>query len=521
MADNFPIDIDFKKVNDWMYDRKKLSNDWAAKHKALGIKLADLFSKASVEDQDVKNMMKQNEDKANYLTLTKIIDKVLLTEEGKAKNMFGRYTSKNVNELVALKKLYEKDNLHIADLAKLMAHNAAFEIPAIKKNITAFENQIQELIQEEQSYKNAIASNERDFASYCEKLGIPGENIQKEVPALVKHLPGIFDKFVETIKDPLTKEILDYYYNFTRYINPKQKEETLKLKLLDHLFEKGDDLQDVYELAQQGKTVPEALRKENERKYSRYLTDKQGSKESGYFPQIVEISFGGNQSTKSTGGGGIDWGEFEVIGQSSNLETSAKQSAAELDFEIIDDKQKPAEEEVVNKDTILSNFDNRNQIIADLNELLFFVQQRQSESGGGAGNTILQAYEQGENQSIFEVSKDKQTKMVSHINALLDILLNFKARQYFILKEQPKASERIIANLNQFKTNANKARDNFGGLSKKNYDINKAIKENRDILNDLTKQTTEFKKAIEAEMKKLIKRDVFIIGDIHKILASK
>lgn len=91
----------------------------------------------------------------------------------------------------------------------------------------------------------------------------------------------------------------------------------------------------------------------------------------------------------------------------------------------------------------------------------------------------------------------------------------------FVLNIFNRASERIIANLNQYKNNANKARDNFGGLSKKNYDINKAIKENRDIMADMIKQTTEFKKAIEAEMKKLIKRDVFIIGDIHKVLASK
>jgi len=39
-----------------------------------------------------------------------------------------RYTSKNVNDLIALKKLYEKENLHIADMAKIIAQNAAFEM---------------------------------------------------------------------------------------------------------------------------------------------------------------------------------------------------------------------------------------------------------------------------------------------------------------------------------------------------------------------------------------------------------
>jgi len=69
---------------------------------------------------------------------------------------------------------------------------------------------------------------------------------------------------------------------------------------------------------------------------------------------------------------------------------------------------------------------------------LFFIQQRFNESGASAGNTILQAYEQGENSAIFEVTKEKLTAMQTLLNSLTEILSNFKARQYFILKEQPK-----------------------------------------------------------------------------------
>jgi len=519
MADNFPIDIDYKKVNDWLYDRKKLSKDWAAKHKALSLKLTDIFNKGSVESEDVKNFMKQNEEKANFLLLSKVIEKVLETDEAKAKNMFGRYTSKNINDLLALKKLYEKDNLHIADMAKIMAQNATFEIPAIKKSVGAFENQIQELAYEEQSYKNSIANSEKEFAAYCEKIGISGEDIHKEVPALIKHLPEIFDKFVALLQTPLFRETLDYYYNFTRYSNPKQNEETLKLTLLEHLYKNGDDLIEVYELQKKGKEIPSSLKQENDKKYVRYGGDKQDAlKDSQYFPQIIDVSSSMNQT--SGGGGGIDWGGFEIISQSGNLETS---KAEDYGFEVIDES-KPVqrkESEIVTKDTILASFDSRNEVIANLNELLFFVQQRTAESGASAGNTILQAYEQGENAAIFEVSKDKLTKMQNNLNSLMEILSNFKARQYFILKEQQKASERMINHLNTFRITANKARDNLSGLSKRNYDLNKTIKENKDAIADLSKQTAELKTAIETEMKKLIKRDIFIIGEINKIISNK
>jgi len=69
---------------------------------------------------------------------------------------------------------------------------------------------------------------------------------------------------------------------------------------------------------------------------------------------------------------------------------------------------------------------------------LFFIQQRTYESGSSAGNSILQAYEQGENAAIFEISKEKLATMQNSLNSLMEVLSNFKARQYFILKEQPK-----------------------------------------------------------------------------------
>jgi len=312
---------------------------------------------------------------------------------------------------------------------------------------------------------------------------------------------------------------LDYYYNFTRYSNPKQNEETLKLTLLEHLYKNGDDLIEVYELQKKGKEIPSSLKQENDKKYVRYGGDKQDAlKDSQYFPQIIDVSSSMNQT--SGGGGGIDWGGFEIISQSGNLETS---KAEDYGFEVIDES-KPVqrkESEIVTKDTILASFDSRNEVIANLNELLFFVQQRTAESGASAGNTILQAYEQGENAAIFEVSKDKLTKMQNNLNSLMEILSNFKARQYFILKEQQKASERMINHLNTFRITANKARDNLSGLSKRNYDLNKTIKENKDAIADLSKQTAELKTAIETEMKKLIKRDIFIIGEINKIISNK
>jgi len=75
-----------------------------------------------------------------------------------------------------------------------------------------------------------------------------------------------------------------------------------------------------------------------------------------------------NQTTKTEGA--IDWGDFDVIGQSVNLEAS--KSGDEYGFEVIDDGKIHAEEsEITTKDTLLSCFDTRNQILANLEEVNF------------------------------------------------------------------------------------------------------------------------------------------------------
>jgi len=49
MTDNFPIDIDFKRVIEWMVDRKKLSKDWANKHKAIILKMQEIMENNTIQ----------------------------------------------------------------------------------------------------------------------------------------------------------------------------------------------------------------------------------------------------------------------------------------------------------------------------------------------------------------------------------------------------------------------------------------------------------------------------------------
>lgn len=84
------------------------------------------------------------------------------------------------------------------------------------------ESQYKDNLDKVLDFKTTIKTSERDFQAECEKLGIKGENLEKEVIELILMLPDIFKEFVQKIKRKEMNEILKYYYEFILYINSKQ-----------------------------------------------------------------------------------------------------------------------------------------------------------------------------------------------------------------------------------------------------------------------------------------------------------
>lgn len=97
--------------------------------------------------------------------------------------------------------------------------------PSIKKNISSLENEIKDLNQKITDFRSAIKGTERDCQHHCEKLGIKGEELEKEVLGLTSEIPILLETIMLKMKDKRTGQILKYYYDFTKYINGKQDQE--------------------------------------------------------------------------------------------------------------------------------------------------------------------------------------------------------------------------------------------------------------------------------------------------------
>lgn len=70
----------------------------------------------------------------NYFHCFCIVE-ILKETEADTKNVFGRYGSQRMRDWLEIMKVYEKDNLYLAEAAHLLISNVKYEIPNMKKRI--------------------------------------------------------------------------------------------------------------------------------------------------------------------------------------------------------------------------------------------------------------------------------------------------------------------------------------------------------------------------------------------------
>uniref|UniRef100_H2Z3G8 Uncharacterized protein n=1 Tax=Ciona savignyi TaxID=51511 RepID=H2Z3G8_CIOSA len=125
------------------------------------------------------------------------------------------YSSKRMKDWQVIIKLYEKENLHLAELASRLLRNLNYEIPAIKRQIAKC-IQIQEESQKKiQDCTRNTQEVKRQYAEECKKLGIVGTNVQRELMELVRDLPKEFDEIATRCKD--LYPVLEYYVAFVEF----------------------------------------------------------------------------------------------------------------------------------------------------------------------------------------------------------------------------------------------------------------------------------------------------------------
>uniref|UniRef100_A0A3B3XVJ1 CDK5 regulatory subunit associated protein 3 n=1 Tax=Poecilia mexicana TaxID=48701 RepID=A0A3B3XVJ1_9TELE len=209
---NLPIDIQTSKLLDWLVDRRHCNIKWQSTVKTIREKI-----NAAIQDMPENEEIKQllSGSHIHYFHCLRIVE-ILKGTEASSKNIFGRYSSQRMKDWQEIVSLYEADNVYLAEVASLLIRNVSYEGPALRKQIAKAKQLQQELGRREVECQSSAAELRERYLAACKQYGITGENVQRELQALVKDLPTVLE---EVGRDAAKlEEQIQLYAAFTNFV---------------------------------------------------------------------------------------------------------------------------------------------------------------------------------------------------------------------------------------------------------------------------------------------------------------
>lgn len=144
--------------------------------------------------------------------------------------MFGRYGSQRMKDWLEIARLYERDSIYLGEASQILVRNINYELPNVKKQITKFDQLIDEAQKkiQDQTASEAVLNAQR--TAFCQKLGIKGENLRDEFLEKLKDLPKLYEN-IETTAKKLNQAVEIY---------GKALKNTECLPVLRHIIQNGN-----------------------------------------------------------------------------------------------------------------------------------------------------------------------------------------------------------------------------------------------------------------------------------------
>ncbi|EDO42422.1 predicted protein [Nematostella vectensis] len=530
-----PIDIYYNKLLDWLLDRRHCDVKWQAAALDIREKI-----NAAIQDmppvEEITTLLSGTF--INYFHCLRIVELLKVSESG-TKNIFGGYSSKRMKDWQEIIRLYEKDNVYLAEAASLLIRNVNYEIPSLKRQIGKCQQTQRECTRKENEYTTNAAEYKEQYRKVCKKMGIKGESIKTELLHLLKELPDVYQTVSESTKD--LQDTIQYYKVFIGFVAPSfipnVEESSPEISpLLSYILEHGNTT--VYQW-RTGK-VPTTIK-------SPELQNLGSEKEDLQAP--AEIDWGESAATSEEidwgdGGGEIDFGDGGVT---SNEIDWGHGSAAEIDFgdnsggdgidwgdsaaaiDITLDKSATNGIMVESPDdgadvaqgsdahTLLEDTQTRNMFIDELMELQGFLSQRLSELRKDS-DVVSDTQFQSAPRLIQMQTKKTVEKMLCRVEDVLEQLTNMRVQNLCLLKSSPRYVGRLADSLQQKLRLSEKLLSSAQTMCEKRKEAAEQQRELEPKLDVIRQKTKDMQSQIAGEISKKYKdRPVNIMGEINSI----
>lgn len=434
---NVPIDIQTSKLLDWLLDRRHCNLKWQDAVKVVREKVNGAM-RDMPENQEIKQLLSGSY--IHYFHCLRIVE-ILRGTEASSKNIFGRYSSQRMKDWQEIVSLYERDNVYLAEVSSLLGRNVSYEGPALRKQLAKVQQQQQELSRREAECHGAAADLRERYYAACRQYGIAGENVPRELQALVQDLPTVLDG-VGRDAARLEEHIL-LYSAFTNFVCDWSD---AVLPMLTFVQKKGNAT--FYEW--RTGSVPSVV--------ERPAVEGAAAAESVTEDTIDWGDFGKGAETVGVGAGvsledGIDWG----VSLETNVEDAGGDGidwgdggAAPIQIEVVDAGTDCPDGVARGDDalSLLENSESRGLFIDELMELEVFLTQRVSEMGE-EGDVVSMSQFQLAPTVIQSQTRQHVRDMLSQVQDLLGRLTSLRMQHLFMIQASPRYVERVSEILRQ------------------------------------------------------------------------
>ncbi|CAH0520816.1 unnamed protein product [Peronospora belbahrii] len=548
-----PIDIHYKQLLETLLDRRIVPKRWLDQHKQIRDAIAALYSELPLDSDQLSQFQAKNlryED-LHYYDCKFILQCLEQSDEGAAKNLFGQYTSPLLKKWRALVRQYEKNHVFVAESARCIAQNTAFEIPFLKMSIQQNEKQVADNNRKIADLTRNITEFKRKLEVSCTDIGITGEDFGEELRRLPRELPNIFDKVAKTICCDEIVSAITYHQALQNYLhNCEMPAMTSVAECSSSSFsKKGENSR------KKGKKLTKVVGIVEEREVT---TDEVAATPHNFFSALKELcsasdvvpevhaSFDYNAEAaeiswdislgedRTADVNEIDWG-IEMVGSTEPIATS-NNTPVEIDWGstssymvkpvsdlngaegiyVVEPAPKvPATAETITRVGLLDDYDFRTRALNDLLELQAFLRQRKIELSGNNSVAFANQF-QGFSSQLEQQSLEKVKEFEAAVNNAISLLTNKRLQQLVLLKTSERYFDRHVANLEMLTKHMDKCRREIQALENKNAALIDATKNVYPQISSLVATTKKLKKELEAVLPSLFKGyKVNIVGEVN------
>ena len=552
--DQAQLDIKYSELLQWLLDRYLIPKDWPNRLEIIKTKksqiIETLFNSDKEDFQKIKKMFKIFEstpiDSISYNDYSKLYQQLTKTNEAKEKTFFGNYKSPFIYDAYILDYLYQKNNLFLAENSKIIIQNISYEIPNCLKMIEELKEQIEYQKNKNIEKKEEIAKNENKLKHKLKEYNIDidsekATNSNQIALSLIDKIKK--DNFLEnTLKtieqqiknNPLVQQGMELYEScykiFYNNLNLSQKKDESKTEkeIQNKKPKKHQKHKKNKPTSQKEKEIKEKEEnKENEN--TENIETKNNFIFDTFTPTLKKFyQYGdyilGKENENSDIN--IDNNREEYINtlfkkyKMKYTEQSDIKDLKDFKFSIVGDNTNSnlSKDNNINiqnkeyKETCLLNYHERNLLLADLNEIIIFLEQRliNLENSIEINLTI-------HSEALKEFNIKYNLEVMTKIKQEFEKIVQSLTEKNFVFLCNILSDENNIKNVieifNEIKIKNMKLTNLINTNEKKNGELEVEIKETQKKINELRKATVNIKKITEVTVTKLLKRKINIIGD--------